>query len=91
MLNPLYKALYNQQYVVCITINLSITFDTLNIIIILNKLEYNGIQGVSLQCFESYLSARDQFVSINGKASYIIGVGLGVAQGSLFGPLLFNL
>ena len=91
MLTQLYNALDNRQYTVCVMIDLSKAFDTLNRIILINKLEYYGIQGVSLQWFESYLSARDQFVSINGKASDIRGVELGVAQGSSLGPLLFNL
>ena len=59
-------------------IDLSKAFDTLIRINLINKRECYGIRCVSLQWFELYLSARDQFVSINGKASDIRRVELGV-------------
>ena len=66
-------------------------FDTVNYKILLTKLEYYGIRGVSNGWFASYLSNRRQFVSLNGIISDYQTITCGVPQGSVLGPLLFLL
>ena len=50
-----------------------------------------GIRGVSNNWLKSYLSNRNQYVSINGFDSGLTGINCGVPQGSVLGPLLFLL
>ena len=57
----------------------------------LAKLNHYGIGGVSNDWFKSYLSNRNQYVSINGYESGLAGLNCGVPQGSVLGHLLFLL
>ena len=57
----------------------------------LAKLNHYGIRGVSNDWFKSYLSNRNQYVSINGYESGIAGLNCGVPQESVLGHLLFLL
>jgi len=57
--------------------------------ILLKKLEYYGIRGITNDWFKSYLTDRKQFTSINGFKSKYNTMKYGVPQGSVLGPLLF--
>ena len=69
--------------------DLSKAFDTLDHKTLLHKLKYHGINGTTLNWFNSYLLNRSQYVEINNVLSTKIVINTGVPQGSIFEPLLF--
>ena len=77
------------KYVCGIFIDLEKAFDTVNHKILCEKLNYYGFRGKVNNLFESYLSNRKQYVSINGYDSVTKDLNCGVPQGSSLGPLLF--
>ena len=81
----------NKKTPSCIFLDFAKAFDTVNHNILLNKLEYYGIRGTSLNWFKSYLNNRIQRVSIGSILSENKTLLSGVPQGSILGPLLFLL
>ena len=84
-------ALDANQYTCGVFLDFQKAFDTVNHDILLSKLEYYGIRGVSKNFFKSYLSNRKQFVQLHDTKSDTTLISHGVPQGSVLGPLLFLL
>ncbi len=63
-------------------------FDTLDHIILLEKLKYYGINGVAHELIENYIN-RKQYVEMDGTKSNLLSITTGVPQGSILGLLLF--
>ena len=59
--------------------------------ILLHKLHFYGIKGLSLQWFKSYLLNCTQFVKFNNSYSTKQHISIGVPQGLILGPILFLL
>ena len=72
-----------------IYMDLSKAFDTLDHNILLQKLNYYGINDTALDLFTSYLRNRIQYVVIDEVESTHSDITTGVPQGSILGPLLF--
>ena len=78
--------------VVVLLVDLSAAFDTVNHDILLRILSQEiGIKGTALTWFRSFLTGRTQRVSIDGYLSEPIHLKFGVPQGSVLGPILFNI
>ena len=70
-------------------VDLTKAFDTVNIDILLWRLNECGFRGTMYEWLRSYLLNRIQRVNINGTLSDPLHVNCGVPQGSVLGPLLF--
>ena len=74
-----------------IYLDLSKAFDTLNFNILLNKLQYYGINGISLSLIKNYLTNRFQYVQFENSESDLLEIKTGIPQGSILGPLFFSI
>ena len=74
-----------------IYLDYSKAFDTINHDLLLAKLRAYGFSTSALNLLYSYLKYRKQKIVINNKTSSSEVVIAGVPQGSIDGPLLFNL
>ena len=65
------------NYIGGIFIDLQKTFDTVNHDILCDKLAYYGFRGISELLIKSFLSNREQYVSINGFESTKLDIKIG--------------
>jgi len=85
------KALDQNQNVGCVLIDLSKAFDSLPHGLLIAKLHAYGFTDESCKYIQDYLSERKQAVKIGNVIRNWQALKTGVPQGSITGPLLFNI
>ena len=90
--NDVIRSLDSSTCSVMLLLDLSAAFDTVDHAILLNILYWElGLRGTVFRWFESFLRNRRQSVIINGHRSSTENNLFGVPQGSVVGPVLFNI
>lgn len=91
LLSYITKAYHNREYCVCFFLDLRKAFDTINHEIMLKKFSHYGFRGSSNDYLRSYFTNRKQCVCLKEVKSGLENIICGVPQGSILGPLCFNL
>ncbi len=82
----------NGRVSILVLLDLSAAFDIVDHNILIERLEnWVGLSGSALDWFLSYLNGRDFSVSLGNFSSKRFLTSCGLPQGSILGPLLFNL
>lgn len=89
--NRISKYIDQKSPTLCIFVDLAKAFDTVSHIQLLNILENIGFRGAPHALMHSYLTGRKQCVNINDKLSDVQIIEYGVPQGTVLGPVLFNI
>ena len=91
-MNDILIAVDKQFGVVVLLIDLSAAFDTVDHKLLLSILYHDiGIKGTALKWFHSFLVGRSQRVIVGNSLSEPAELTCGVPQGSVLGPVLFNI
>ena len=90
--NDLLVATDQKDCTIMVMLDLSAAFDTVDHQLLLKILRNEiGLRGTVLSWFKSFITGRSQRVRINNITSEEILIKFGVPQGSVLGPVLFNI
>ena len=91
LLDKLLGQINQQKILINFHLDLSKAFDGLNHNILIDKLVYYGVTDKSKDLLLHYLIERQQYIQIGDYMSSKQLVRTGFPQGSVIGPLLFNI
>jgi hypothetical protein len=89
VLNTAYLAIDKRQVTLLVLLDLSAAFDSVDHLILSQRLRKCGVVDGAHDWIMSYLSNRSQLVMIPGGNSSPLPLPCGVPQGSVLGPILF--
>ena len=89
--NDLLRAVDQHHEAVLVLLHLSVAFDMINHVILLQRLTTKYGITSALAWFTSYLKGRVQTVNIYGTLSKERALRFGVKQGSVIGPISFTM
>jgi len=85
------RMLENNHYVRCLLLDFSKAFDTVDHLILLNKLHSYHLPGNILSWIVSFLTDRLQCTKVNGILSALECINRSIVQGSGIGPNTFSI
>lgn len=85
------EAIDDNKMILCVFIDLSRAFETIDRDILIEKMKEIGIENNELNWYRTYLKDRKQITIIGNEKSNVKLNGLGVQQGSVSGAKLFNI
>ncbi len=85
------RAMRCGEVTLMILVDYSKAFDTVNFRSVITKMHSMGFSKNFLHWILAYLTKRQQFVQIDDKFSEKLQTRFGVPQGSILGPLIFNI
>ena len=91
LIDRLLNQLNNHNIQFIFYVDLSKAFDSLRHDILIEKLANYGVKNKALNPLKSYLSHGKLYVKLKDITSTVRLLSLGVPQGSITGPLLFNI
>ena len=91
MRDDIQRAMQRGEVTIAVLADFSKAFDTVSYPTVLRKLHSQGFSKNYLRWVTSYLTERQQFVQIDDVMSNPTNISFGVPQGSILGPVLFNL
>ena len=90
VLNNIITPINKRQYCAAIFIDLAKAFDSVNLPILIGRLNSLGFSNDCLAWFTNYFSERVQCIKSEGLLSGTLAVSMGVPQGSILGPTTFS-
>ena len=91
LLSSWQSSLDKSEIVGTVLMDLSKAYDCIPHDLLIAKLSAYGVYNFSSSFIYNYLSNRKQRVKINDSFSDYVNISIGVPQGSILGPLLFNI
>ena len=91
MLEKWKRSVDNSKMLSALLTDLSKAIDCLDHELVISKLNAYGFGLTALKLVHNYLSDRKQRTKINSSYSSLLEIIFGVPQGSILGPLLFNI